>query len=175
MEFNKLVEIRRSCRKYKQADVLQADIEKIIETTLMAPSWKNSETGRYYVALSEDAIKEVYDSLPGFNQNSSKNAAYIITTFKKGISGLGSDGPSKAGDIWGGYDLGLQNAYMCLKASELGYDTLIMGLRDEDRLREYFNISDDEIVLPVIAIGKKDGDIKLNPRSKKVDDVLVIK
>lgn len=167
MEFSKLVEQRRSCRKFVSSTVKKEDIEEITKCALMAPSWKNSETGRYYVALDENTINQVYDCLPDFNQKSSKNAAYIIATFKKGISGNGDD-------MWGGYDLGLQNSYLILKASELGYDTLIMGLRDEDKLRKIFNIPNDEIMLPVIAIGKRDNDLSLNQR-KNINEVLVIK
>ena len=115
MEFQELVKTRRSCRKYVEAQVKKEDIEEIVKCALMAPSWKNSETGRYYVAISEDAKKVIYDALPDFNQNSSKNSSYIVTTFKKGISGSGND-------YWGSYDLGLQNSYLVLKAKEMGYD-----------------------------------------------------
>lgn len=175
MELKELIQIRRSCRKYIPSTISREDIEHIIKTTQMAASWKNSETGRYYVALSEEAVKEVYDCLPDFNQRSTVNAcAYIVATFKKGISGNTQTGPSEQADIWGGYDLGLQNSYLMLQASELGYDTLIMGLRDEDRLRKFFNIPEDEIMLPVIAIGKKDGEIRLNPR-KAIEEILTIK
>ena len=167
MDFTKLVEERRSCRSFTNEPVSKTDIEEIIKCALMAPSWRNSETGRYYVAIDQDAINEVYECLPDFNQKSSKNAAYIIATFKKGISGDGDDN-------WGSYDLGLQNSYLILKARELGYDTLIMGLRDEKKLREIFSISDDEIMLPVIAIGKRNGDLSLRQR-KELDEVLIIK
>lgn len=167
MEFKELVKERRSCRSYIEASVNNKDIEEIVMTALMAPSWKNSETGRYYVATSIDAIKAVYECLPDFNQVSSKNAAYIIATFKKGISGNGDDN-------WGSYDLGLQNSYLILKAKELGYDTLIMGLRNEEALRKYFSIPNDEIMLPVIAIGKKNGELVNKPR-KDLSEVLTIK
>lgn len=174
MEFNELVKIRRSCRKFKETEVLEDDIKKIVECALMAPSWRNGEVGRYYVALGKEAIKEVYDSLPDFNKASTANAAFMVTTFKKGMSGFTPDGATEAGEIWGGYDLGLQNAYMLLKASELGYDTLIMGLRDEKRLRALFEIPEDEIMLPAIAIGKKDGELTLRKR-KTLEEVLKIK
>lgn len=174
MEFSELVKIRRSVRAYTDEAVKEEDIKTIIECALQAPSWRNSETGRYYVALGKDAIEEVYNDLPDFNKNNTRGAAYIVATFKKGFSGYAPDGPTKAGDIWGGYDLGLQNAYLCFKASELGYDTLIMGLRDEDRLREYFVIPEDEIMLPVIAIGKRNQTPTDKPR-KKLEEVLIIK
>lgn len=167
MEFTKLVEERRSCRKYAEVAVKKEDIQEIIKCALMAPSWKNSETGRYYVAIEKETIEQVYNLLPDFNKVASKNAAYIIATYKKGISGNGDD-------AWGAYDLGLQNSYLILKAKELGYDTLIMGLRDEEGLRKLFSIPDDEIMLPVIAIGKKDIELVLRPR-KQIDEVLKIK
>ena len=175
MELNELMKIRRSCRSYAEAKVCEEDIKEMIKAAQQAPSWKNSQTGRYYVALSDEAIESVFNSLPGFNQNSSKNAAYIVTSFVPKISGGTGEGKmSEEGDIWGGYDLGLQNAYMLLKASELGYDTLIMGLRDVSSLREYFNIPEDEIVMAVIAVGKRNGDINMRPR-KELDEILKIK
>ena len=175
MELNELMKIRRSCRSYSEAKVCEEDIKEMIKAAQQAPSWKNSQTGRYYVALSDEAIENVFNSLPGFNQNSSKNAAYIVTSFVPKISGGTGEGKmSEEGDIWGGYDLGLQNAYMLLKASELGYDTLIMGLRDVSSLRKYFNIPEDEIVMAVIAIGKRNGDINMRPR-KELDEILKIK
>jgi len=63
---------------------------------------------------------------------------------------------------------------LVLAASNLGYDTLIMGLRDEDALREYFNIPEEEIVMSVIAIGKKKTEPNMRPR-KDVDEILKIK
>ena len=138
MEFNQLVKERRSVRKYQVADVKEDDIKQIIECAQLAPSWRNSQTARYYVACSEEMVNKVYECLPDFNQNSSKNARYIIVAYQKGISG----NPSDLGDYWGAYDLGLANSYLILKAKDLGYDTLIMGLRDENKLRELFNISE---------------------------------
>lgn len=174
MQFNELVKERRSCRKYQKVEVKDEDIREIIETTLLAPSWKNSETGRYYVANTEESINIIRDALPEFNQNSTVNASYIITSFKKDISGAGGDGMTEEGNLWGAYDLGLQNSYMILKAKDMGYDTVILGLRDVEKIREYFSIPEDEIILPVIAIGKKDQELILRPR-KVVDEVLKIK
>ena len=169
MEFKELVKLRKSIRKYAECQIKQSDIDEIIRCAQMAPSWKNTQTGRYYVAYSEEACDAVYKALPDFNQNSSKNAYYIVATYKKGLSGQNS----QEADLWGSYDLGLQNAYLVLMAKQMGYDTLIMGLRDVDALREYFNIPDDEIIMPVIAIGKADQDPAPRPR-KELNEILKI-
>ncbi|MBQ6479445.1 MAG: nitroreductase family protein [Erysipelotrichaceae bacterium] len=175
MEFEQLIKIRRSIRGYREAGISETELREIFSCVRMAPSWKNSQTGRYYVALGEEAVKEVYECLPDFNRNNSANAAYIVTSFKKGISGFANgEATDHSGDIWGGYDLGLQNAYLVLKASDLGYDTLIMGLRDEDRLRKYFSIPEDEIIMPVIAIGRRKKDAVERVR-KEADDIMTIR
>lgn len=155
MDFQELIQARRSVRSYDaEKKVTKEQIEEIIKAAQLAPSWKNSQTGRYYAAVSEEKIAQIREALPAFNQNSSKGAALIVTTFVKGISGFADGMPmNEIGDEWGAYDLGLQNAYLILKASDLGLDTLIMGIRDEKALRMAFSIPDTEEVVAVIAVG----------------------
>ena len=169
MELQELLLKRRSVRAYQEG-ISEEDLKGILEKVLLAPSWKNAQTSRYYAAVTPEAIQTVYDTLPGFNQKSTVNASYIVTTFKKGVVGV----PGEQQDLWGSYDLGLQNAYLLLQAKEAGYDTLIMGFRDEDKLRAYFSIPEDEIIMGVIAIGKANEEAVLRPR-KSLEEILTIK
>ena len=175
MEFSKLLEERRSIRDYQSGvEISKEDIEKMIYAAQQAPSWKNSETGRYYVAITQDGVKSVRNALPGFNSERTQNAAaYIVTTYKTKISGHDGNGnPTDAnGDAWGAYDLGLQNENLLLKARELGYDTLIMGLRNADALVKIFNIPSDEAVMSVIAVGKRTATPE-KPQKKEIGDIL---
>ena len=175
MELSVSAEKRRSIRKYGSGRISKQEIEEIISFVQKAPSWKNSQTGRYYVALSDEAIDTVYNALPEFNRRSSRGAAYIVATFVKNLSGSLKEGEmAKEGDLWGSYDLGLQNSYLLLKAVELGYDTLIMGIRDDEALRTYFEIPEDEIILPVIAIGKRDNEPGVRIR-KDLSEILKVR
>ena len=48
MEFQKLIEKRRSVRKYSAGHTIpKEDILEMIRAAQEAPSWKNSQTGRY--------------------------------------------------------------------------------------------------------------------------------
>lgn len=173
MEFSTLVKERRSIRAYKEGnEISKSTLQEIISTTLQAPTWKNSETGRYYVATSKEAMEAVREALPAFNQNSTKNAsAYIVTAFEKNISGFTKgEADNELGNEWGAYDLGLQNAYLLLRAKELGLDSLIMGLRDSAKLRESFNIPETQEIAAVIALGYREGDALLRKR-KEVEEV----
>ena len=175
MEFSKLLEQRRSIRAYAEGiEIPREDIEQMIYAAQQAPSWKNSQTGRYYVVLSKDMAETLrLTCLPDFNRDRTEHAAYIVTTFKRGFVGFTSDGKptDSLGDGWGAYDLGLQNENLLLKARELGYDTLIMGLRDEARIREMLYIPEDEIMVAVIAIGKRVSD-PIKPARKPVDEIV---
>lgn len=65
---------------------------------------------------------------------------------------------NECGNGWGYYDLGLQNENLILKAKELGLDTLIMGIRDAEKIHEMLQIPETEQVVAVIAVGYRDID-----------------
>ena len=47
MEFQTLIENRRSVRKYSShTNVTKEQIQQLVQAALEAPSWKNTETGR---------------------------------------------------------------------------------------------------------------------------------
>ena len=175
MELLRVLEERRSIRDYQQGvQINKEDIEKMVYAAQQAPSWKNSQTGRYYVAITKDGVERVRQALPGFNFDRTQNAAaYIVATYKTKISGHDGDGNATDanGDAWGAYDLGLQNQNLLLMARELGYDTLIMGLRDVDALKKLFAIPDDEAIMSVIAVGKR-ATTPEKPQRKEIDDIL---
>ena len=165
MEFSKLIETRRSIRKYASA-ASKEDIEAILTMAQQAPSWKNGQPTRCYAVVTPEMVQKVSElGLPAYNQNSSKGAALIVTTFVKGLSGWGMDGQAnEIGNGWGAYDLGLHDAYLVLAASELGFDTLIMGMRDADALRELLDIPDNEEVMSVISVGRRAQEPGMRPR-----------
>lgn len=176
MEIKECIEARRSTRKYAYEQVSRETIENIVKAGQYAPSWKNSQTPRYYVALSDEARAKVHSCLPDFNKERTQGVgAYIITTAKKGKSGCNSDGEytSHLGNGYECFDNGLAVENMLLYAHSLGYSTLIMGLFDESGLRSYLGVPSDEDIVVVIALGK--GDTKPNmPERKPLDDILKI-
>ena len=174
MKFSELIEARRSVRKYAKAAITRDEMEKIVEEALNAPSWKNTETTRYYAAVGDDAKAKIWgEALPGFNVASSENAAALVAvTFVPGESGYLGDAPAdELGEMWGAYDCGLASAYFVLAAKNHGWDTLIMGIRDKAKVKSILGIPEKEVLMSVIAVGKSAQPYFKNPR-KPVAEVL---
>ena len=142
-----------------------------------APSWKNSETGRYYCVLSKEIREQLRTQCLGYANNTvkSENTALIVTTFVHNQAGFQKDGTpdNELGNGWGCYDLGLQNENLILKAADMGLSTLIMGLRDANKIREILSIPMEETIVSVIAVGKG-AENPIRPKRKELDEVLKI-
>ena len=170
MEFQALTVCRRSVRGYSEG-VPHEILREILKTAQQAPSWKNSQTARYYVAESPEALDKVRAAMPGFNQKSSLNATLVVVTYQQGVAGFTAGTPdNEIGNGWGAYDLGLCSAYLILAARDRGYDSLIMGLRDADSLRKALEIPENEEVMAVIALGKREKEPTPRPR-KELEEV----
>ena len=155
MEFMELITARRSVRKY-EGTICHEDLAAVLRAAQQAPSWKNEQASRCYAVETPEKLEDLRASaLPSFNRNSSANATLVVTTFVRDIVGFNGKTPAnEIGNGWGAYDLGLHDAYLILAAKDLGYDTLIMGIRDADRIREEIQIPANEEIMSVIAIGK---------------------
>lgn len=59
MEFTKLLEERRSIRAFApEKHVTAEQIQEIVQAAIQAPSWKNSQTTRYYALVTPEKVEE---------------------------------------------------------------------------------------------------------------------
>lgn len=58
MELQEVLNSRRSMRSYDaEKKVTKEQLETIINAAILAPSWKNLQTSRYYCILSDEKLK----------------------------------------------------------------------------------------------------------------------
>ena len=172
--FDEIVATRRSVRDYKEGTTIsEAQVRDLVATAMEAPSWANSQTTRYYVAMDPQKVEAVKELVGAGNARNTAGApVMIVSTFVKGQSGFGRGSQvNEVGDGWGAYDNGVSNAYFILKAREQGFDTLIMGMRDSDGLRKLFNIPDTEQIMAVISLGYRASDPN-RPARKSLDEIV---
>ena len=164
---------RRSIRAYEAGKTIsEAEVRELLLATQNAPSWANQQPSKYYVAIGQEKREAVLELIGGNKERVINAPVFLVSTFEKGKSGFFRGAPLDAtGDYWGAYDNGLSNAYLVLKARAMGFDTLIMGMRDADALRTLFDIPEDEMILAVIALGYRAQD-PTTPVHRPLDEVV---
>ena len=173
MELREVMQKRKSIRQYLTTPVEEEKVKAMIEAAILAPTWKNAQEIRYYVAVSEEKRQAVLDALAEGNRKKTQNApVFLISAVILNRAGFQKDGSAdnELGNGWGCYDLGLQNENLILKATDLGLSTLIMGLREADRLREILNIPETETIVSVIAVGKA-AEEPIRPHRKPIEEI----
>ena len=171
--FDEVLTGRRSVRSYDPTKkISEQEVRTLLAAVQDAPSWANQQPTKYYVAISPEKLAAVQD-LVGGNKDRIKDApVLIVSTYERGKSGFFRGNPAnEVGDGWGAYDNGLSNCYLILQARAMGFDTLIMGMREADKLRTLFSIPDNEAVMAVIALGYRAAEPR-RPAHKNLDDVV---
>ena len=171
--FDEVLTTRRSIRNYDATKkISETEVRELLKAAQEAPSWANQQPTKYYVAISPEKLAAVQEMVGG-NKDRIKNApVLIVSTFERGKSGFFGNTPTnEVGDGWGAYDNGLSNCYLVLKARAMGFDTLIMGMREADKLRELFAIPENESVMAVIALGYRAGEPR-KPNHRPLDEIV---
>lgn len=171
--FDEVLTSRRSIRAYDATKkISEAEVRELLLATQEAPSWANQQPTKYYVAISEEKVKAVQDMVGGNKERIKEAPVLIVSTFERGKSGFfQGNQTNEIGDGWGAYDNGLSNCYLVLKARAMGFDTLIMGMRDADALRALFSIPESESVMAVISLGYRAQEPK-QPQHRPLDDIV---
>ncbi len=174
--FDEIVANRRSVRSYDSSKkISEEQVRTLIATTQEAPSWANAQATRYYAVMSDTKKQEMLPAMLGNQERAGTAPVLIVTTYKRDQSGFfNGEAANEVGNSWGAFDAGLSNAFLVLKAKEMGFDTLIMGLRDADALKKVLDIPGDEIVMSVVALGYGN-QVPKRPERKALDDILKIK
>ena len=171
--FDEVLASRRSVRSYDPSKAISKDeVKALLLKTQEAPSWANQQPTKYYVAIGDDKRQALLNLLGGSNPQKVKDApALIVSTYETGKSGFfHGQAANEIGDGWGAYDNGVSNAYLVLCAREMGFDTLIMGIRNSQAIRELFGIPENEVVMAVISLGYRSGE-PLKPSRRNLDDI----
>lgn len=173
VSFDDVIKTRRNVRSYDATKTIgEAEVRELLLSAQEAPSWANQQPTKYYVAQSAAMIDSVKNYIGGNRRNVEGAPVLIISTFERGKSGFFRENPAnELGDQWGAYDNGLANCYLILKARAMGFDTLIMGMRDADALRRLFGIPESETITAVISLGYRSGEPR-QPQHKNLDDIV---
>ena len=174
------IKTRRSIRKFEARAVDTSVIADIVNVAAYAPSWKNSQTTRYIAILDKDLKDRLANEcMMGFEYNvgtANCAPAMIVVTTVNGRSGFERDGSATTskGTHWQSFDAGIATQTFCLAAHEAGLATVIMGIFDEEKVKEVVSVPEGQSVSALIAIGYA-ADEPQAPKRKSAEDLLTVK
>jgi Nitroreductase len=184
-DFLKVVHERRSANKFLSGiKVPREDFEKIFDELSLAPSCFNLQHTHYYVGETEEAIKELYEASYKQYKVITSSATIIVTGDKDAYKGAQQiyeasralkiidekeydaminaiNGLYETGGIPFQRDEAIRNASLSammflLLAKNLEWDTCPMIYFDQDKVKEIFDIPENEVPVLMITMGKMD-------------------
>lgn len=152
MDVKEAIAARYSCRAYKPEDVDDALIRDCLECALLAPSACNKQPWKFYVVKGEKKAKIAKcTQLFGANGFTDGAPALIVVTAKPSAIDKAAD---KIKNLdFSANDLGLAVGHLCLRATELGLGTCIIGWLQAKKIAKELPLSVGEKVKLIVAIG----------------------
>lgn len=156
MEFKKVIETRRSIRKYKGTPVPRDKIMAILEAARIAPSASHRQPWHFIVVEDSETIKKLA------KQDWAATAPAMIV-------GLADQ---EASPNWCINDMGIAMEHMVLAATDLGMGTCWMGQSNREELvRELLDIPGKFKVVALMTLGESD-ETPLPKARKSLDEIV---
>jgi nitroreductase len=156
LDFLELCEKRYSCRKYLEKGVEREKIERCLEASRLAPSAVNAQPWNFIViddqVLKESVAKETFDKVASFNKFSLA-APVLVAIVNENPLMTSFFGRFAHGRDFSLVDTGIVASHFCLKATEEGLGTCILGWFNEKNVKKILKIPRDKSVSLIIAVG----------------------
>jgi len=172
MDFLELAKKRQSCRDFLDKALEKETLDKIMETAMLAPSACNSQPWKMICVQKEDNLKEVCESLQVNGHNAFLTGAKAFIAVVDKVMPLKPTVEKKFDrNRFIKYDVGELIAYITLSAKDLGVDTCIIGMMDEERLYKALGLEENEICTIVVALGYSN--IETRPKTRKPKESII--
>jgi nitroreductase len=144
-----LIKNRWSARAFSDQPISEEQIMTLIEAAAWAPSSMNEQPWRYRYGMKGSHIfDQMWDCLLPGNQPWAKNAAtMVLCTAKTNFARNGQP------NFYAMHDTGMANALLMLQATSMNIYGHIMAGFDPEKLRDTFQLGEDEVAVCLIALG----------------------
>jgi len=149
MDIFEAIKKRRSIRKYKDKQVEEEKILKILESARLAPSAKNLQEWRFIVVRDKEKRKKLSEAAR--NQKFVEEAPVVIVCCAET-----DEYRMTCGQLSYPIDVAIAVEHMVLTAVEEGLGTCWIGAFYEDRVKEILNIPEEIKVVELLTLGYPD-------------------
>ena len=154
-----LISSRRSIRRFQEKNIEPDKMDQLFEAARWAPSWGNLQCCELVVVEEAEDKKKLASLLSPKNPATKcmeKAPVVIAVCGMPGKSGYYNNKQITRYQHWFLYDLGLVSQNICLKASELGLGTVIVGSFDHIQAEQLLLVPDGCELVALIPLGYPD-------------------
>lgn len=146
MDFLSLAKQRYSVRAFDPRPIEREKLEKLIEACRIAPTAKNQQPQKVFLATSKEAVEKLNALSPCIYGA----PAVIVMAYDKTLTWVHSDHP----EIHSGYvDASICLTHMMLEATELGLGTCWVARFDPYAAREALGLCEDIMPVALMPVG----------------------
>lgn len=160
-DFETVIRNRTATRKFKNSKVETEKIDKILEAGRLAPTAKNLQPQKIYVANSNEALEKI-DKISPCRYGA---PTVLIVCSDKSIAWTKEDYSTYEMDAC------IVATHMMLEATNVGLDNIWIEMFDKQKLKRIFNLDDKIEPICLIPIGYKTDDYKGNPLHNQRKDL----
>lgn len=172
MDFSDIILKRQSCRKYDpQRKVEESKLEKILTAAHFSPSACNSQPYFITVCKGEVAKKVAKETQKMGRNGFTADADVMLVLSENDYNERAGKAAEEMKNDFRSLDIGILSAYITAAAAEEGLGSCILGLFDNDNIKEICSISGD--VRLCISIGYPASDDVLRDKVRKPQDELI--
>ncbi|MCF0134141.1 MAG: nitroreductase family protein [Blautia sp.] len=158
MDFMEMMLKRESCRSYADKAVSREDLLKIVEAGHLSPSACNSQPWKFIVVDDKLAKERLCDALVLENGKTScpfrnEVPAFIVIVEQPARLMPAAQEYYQNSQYFAQGDIGMAAMNMCCEAVELGLATCMIGMNNQEKMEQYFNIPKGQIVRLVLTVG----------------------
>ena len=157
MEYEEIIRKRTSVRKFDSRKIEQEKLNKILEAGRIAPTAKNNQPIKIYVANSSEGINKI---------DKASRCRYGAETVLI-VCGNKEEAYHKGDYTTAEMDSCIVATHMMLEATNIGVDNIWVESFDENILREEFDIPNAYEPFLLMPLGYKAEDCPMNPLHEK--------
>ena len=145
MDFKDVVKNRYSCKSYDGRKVEPQKLEAILEAGRLAPTAKNLQEQHIYVVQSDEGLTKIDNCTPcRYNAGTC-----LIVAFDKNNVYTYPNSTRESGIE----DAAIVATHLMLAAENEGIDSCWLNCIDIDKIKEEFNLPDNDEVLMILDLG----------------------
>lgn len=159
MDFAELVKARFSCRSFKNTQVEQEKIDKILASAQAAPTAVNKQPQRILVLTDKEKLSKLKDCT---KYDFDAPLCFMICVDRSIAYSRGYDQKNSA-DI----DGSIVTTHMMLQAQALGLGTTWVMAFNPRKAREIYNVPENLEILALLPTGYPADEVKISPLHTK--------